>query len=233
MKKSAILALLISLAYASSAHAAVRHAKPAPSTENSDDSSASTVSNDNGPDMTGNMGLGAEYLLSPSNGPMGAISGSYWVMNRLVIDAYLGGFNGSYYGSSTDSNGNPTTSSNSGFLIGAGARFDLARPVDALHIQGIGRLDYTGGSTTTSTNGNNTTISNDEIAIFLGAGIEGFIPVWPGVSIELNTGLNILPGGESISAPKYSASVSYFSVGVAGFSGTSLPVNLALHYYFK
>jgi hypothetical protein len=232
MKKTATLALLIGLAYATSAHAVVRHAKPAPA-ENSDDSSSSSASDINGSDMTGNMGLGAEYLLSPANGPMGAISGSYWVMNRMVIDAYLGGYNGSFYGGSTDSNGNPTTSSNSGFLIGAGARFDLARPVDALHIQAIGRLDYSGGSTTNSVLGNNTTVSTDVIAIFLGAGIEGFIPVWPGVSIELNTGLNILPGGESISAPKFSDNISYFSVGVAGFSGTTLPVNLALHYYFK
>jgi hypothetical protein len=160
-------------------------------------------------DMTGTWGVGAA-----NTGADNAVTGTYWVMNALAIDGLLG------FGSTATSVSSVSTGSQFNFLIGAAGRYDLAKPMPDLHIQVIGRLSYSSMPSVST------------IDTFVGAGFEGFIPGWHGVSLEISTGLHA-----------YISTLTYSYLGVGSATGTQsgfylgggngvLPVNLAVHCYF-
>src|SRR5258708_7563790 len=93
---------------------------------------AAAASSDRGDGMAGRWGMGVVRFMD--NGGENALSGTYWVMDRLAVDAYLGAGSLSTLAGGTDAAGNEANSSISRFTIGGAGRFDLARPIPALHM---------------------------------------------------------------------------------------------------
>lgn len=167
-------------------------------------------------DMTGKWGVGAAYLPGASDG---ALSGTYWVMDGLAIDGFLG------FGALSSSVSGYSASSKSDFLIGASGRYDLAKPTPNLHLQVIGRLTYASNSTSIP---GGSSFGGSTIDLFAGAGFEGFIPAWHAVSLEINTGLHVYTDSTTLGSGSGATTGFYLGAKNSSF----LPVNVALHYYF-
>ena len=84
--------------------------------------------------MAGRWGLGVARLM---DGGTNALSGTYWLMDRLALDAYLGTGSQSYPDGGTDGAGNPVNTTNSNFSIGIGGRYDLAKPFPSFRLQAV------------------------------------------------------------------------------------------------
>jgi hypothetical protein len=173
-------------------------------------------------------GAGFGYLPS-TNGALDALSATYRPNPDLDFDGLLlGGFGSSYTGG-TNSSGQPVNDSNSSFGIGAQARYSLVHPTTFLALQAVGRLSYVIASANQTHLGDTVSTSGGQFGIFLGAGFEGFIPAWSSVSVEINSGLNIMLSNISYGGYNQGQSAIYLG---ASNTNTFVPFNLAVHYYF-
>jgi hypothetical protein len=170
----------------------------------------------------------APYLPS-TNGALDALSATYRLNPDLDIDGLLLGGVGSSYNGGTNSAGQPVNDSNSSFGIGAQARYSLLHPTTFLALQAVGRLSYVIASADQTHLGDTVSTSGGQFGIFVGAGFEGFIPAWSSVSVEINSGLNIM--FSDISAGGYNQGESAVYLGASN-TNTFVPFNLAVHYYF-
>ncbi|HTA16420.1 MAG TPA: hypothetical protein VK786_01580 [bacterium] len=173
-------------------------------------------------------GAGFAYLIGPT-GALNALSATYRLQPDLALDGLLlGGFSSQYLGG-TSASGATVNDSISNFGIGAQARYSLLHPNQYLAFQGVGKLSYLTQSDTHTVLGTATTTSGGQVSLFLGAGFEGFIPSWQAVSIEVNSGFNIMLS--SVSAGGKSADQSAVFLGASN-GNAFVPFNLAVHYYF-
>jgi hypothetical protein len=225
MKKTVVVCAILAMGLSSLAQASSRSKKAvqAKQEEQAQDSTPVVRSED---DMTGKIGVGA--VIIPTAGTyVSAVTGSYWMSNKVALDGYLGAGGGSVYNGGTASNGAPVTDNTSNLFIAIGGRLDLARPTPDLHLQAIGRLSFNDLSTDHTALGNTATLAGSTVGIFVGAGFEGFIPGWHSVSIEVNSGLHLDLNNTSYPGNNL-GSTSYYFGGGAGL----VPVNLGIHYYF-
>lgn len=216
MKKLVLLCAAVAFASSAWAH---RHRH---SQDTQDQSNTSTDTATSVPDsMAGRLGIGAE-IVPGATAAESALSADYWLSDRWSLDAAIG-----EHSSSVPLGTNQTVNGTSDFILGVGARYDIARPVPALHVQLLGNVNLTDGSSSTSTTVLGNTITNSTnsfgTALFVGAGIEGFIPWWENVSLELNTGMNLQLAGVT------GGTQSGFNLAGSSY----LPFNFGIHYYFR
>lgn len=159
--------------------------------------------------------MGFCYLPGP-NGALNALSATFNPTPDLALDGLLLG--------GSQSNVNGGNFSGSAFGLGAQGRFSLLHPSPDLAFQVLGRLSYVALS---NSNGANT--SSSQVGLFLGAGFEGYIPVWRAVSVEINSGFNI--GLDSYSAGGTTVNSTAISLGTSNVNAF-VPFNLAVHYHF-
>jgi hypothetical protein len=214
MKKTIItgltLAAALTVALPSLGHCA-RHAQAAAS----DDDSAK-------------WGVGYGYL-PIRGGAIDALSATYRLNPNVDLDGLLLGGVGSAYTGGTSASGAVVDDGISNFGLGAQGRFSLAHPTQDLAFQAVGRLSYVTTSTTHTVAGISGTNSSGEVALFAGFGFEGFIPDWRAVSIEVNSGFNVLLTGVSAGGTGASEMSAYLG---ASNANSFVPFNLAVHYYF-
>lgn len=179
--------------------------------------------------LEGKFGVGG--ALVPAKGSaIPALSGTYWVSDDLALEALLGYGSSSQYNGGTDSAGKPVNDSVSAWGLGIAGRMNLAKPSPRVWFQGVGRLSFSGGSTTHTVLGTSGTGNESTLGLFLGLGFEAYMPTWNCVTLEANTGLNYTSTSTSYSGGGSSISESELALG----GGTSvLPLNLALHFYFR
>lgn len=175
----------------------------------------------------GSVGVGAT-LIPTRSGDLGGITGDYWLSDKIAIEALLG-FGSSSYAGGSDSAGKPINDSGSSMGIGAGARFNLINTADVVYFGLMGRLAYTSTNSTHTALGTASSSTNGTVGLFVGADVEAFVPMWRSISVEASTGLNMLFGSVSSTAPG-STSIAESSVFLGGTN--ALPLNVAFHYYF-
>jgi hypothetical protein len=173
-------------------------------------------------------GVGFGYLPS-TNGALDALSATYRLNPDLDLDGLLLAGAGSTYNGGTNSAGQPVDDSNSSFGIGAQGRYSLLHPTSFLALQAVGRLSYVTASAAQTHLGNTITTTGGQFGVFAGVGFEGFVPAWPAVSIEVNSGLNIMLSDISVAGFNQGQSAVYLG---ASNTNAFVPFNLAVHYYF-
>jgi hypothetical protein len=182
--------------------------------------------------MGGTFGAGVAMLPSYKS-EMPALTADFWVMDSLAVEALLGVGTGSQYNGGTDGSGNPAMDGIFAFGLGAGARWVFAAPSEHLLLQGVARLNYANNSQTSPVAGSNTVTTRNIFGVYVGAGFEGFLPVWDALSLEVNAGLKAQFPSSTV-APPVGASRSYSESSIElGGDNTFIPANIALHYYFK
>jgi hypothetical protein len=220
MKKS--LLILAALAIASSAVAAPK--KAAKAAERAAEKSYSSDAASDEWSLAKKIGLGYQVGNSANQ-----IEGRFFMNDKLGVYATLG-LNITNAGSGSDINGRPVNDPSTSFGIGAGAMFNLARPVEDVFIQAKGGLSYAYQSNVRTQTGVASTTNVSTIGLGVGLGFEAFIPMWRALSVSGEAGLGVTSASTTITSGGASSSSTSTTLGVNGSGNT--PVNVAVHYYF-
>jgi hypothetical protein len=179
---------------------------------------------DNVPGATNNPISGS--LISAPN----AIALRWWATEKIGLD-FLAALDTTSLqtGSSGSTGGSAPGTSDTGFGVGVGVKYNLTRPARDLLTQIVARVS-TASSTQNDTTGL-VKLNTTTMGLFLGAGFEAFIPGWDWLSLEGSAGFSLKSQTikpDSPAAGGASQTTSSLSLGGAGFT----PVDVAFHVYF-
>jgi hypothetical protein len=164
----------------------------------------------------------------------------HWLNERTALDLMVGG----NYEPGPGSQPNTFSTFYWNYGLGAGFRFNLARPVEDVFVQWIVQLSYLQNyeqqTDETQSPASVSTTQEQILNLYLGPGFEAFLPFWKNLSIEASVGINLsstwsqnsdLNNGFQLT-PNYSYTHTWqWSTGF-GSNNTSFSIfEAAVHFY--
>ena len=184
--------------------------------------------------LKGKVGVGFDSIpgasagtgIIPSISTPNALSLRYWQSDLLAWDLLLAGDYSSQPGGA-DAAGNPIDNTTQAWGAGIKTKYNWKAPSENTFIQVVGRVSFASLSQdVTNAFTGRIDQTTQTLNIFLGLGVEAFIPWWQAISVEAVTGANV--NSIRTTAANLNQSGSGFSLVGEGFT----PLNLALHFYF-